>query len=100
MADELKSFHFDVGDSTKGPIGLCARVWAKDEAEAVEILKAATPGEVELKTFCTEEQKPRVEYLNVYINPNAFSVKDIDDVSEEEGDDGEHEAAGSADDSG
>lgn len=89
MADELKSFHFDAGDSTKGPIGLCARVLATSKEEAVQILKAAMPDEVELKTFCTEETKPRVEYLNVYINQNAFSAKDIDDVEEcEEEDDG------------
>lgn len=84
MADELKSFHFDVGDSTKGPIGLCARVLAHTEEEAVEILKAAMPDEVELKTFCEEENKPRIEYLNLYINPNAFSTKDIDDVEDSE----------------
>src|SRR5437762_1764122 len=42
---KLKSFHFDLGNSTVGPIGMCARIRAMTRAEAVRRLKELLPEE-------------------------------------------------------
>lgn len=74
------SYHFDVGNSSDGPLGLCARVLADSPEEALALLKAALPEEVEVDT-----DESRVEYINVYINDDYITVKDVGD--EEDGED-------------
>ena len=81
---ELTSFHFDVGNSSTGPIGLCARVKARTREEALEVLKAELPEELRAHSDNPEEG---IEYINVYINDGAITVADIDDeesVAEDE----------------
>lgn len=84
----LKSYHFDLGDSSAGPIGYCARVAAYSEEEAVELLKAAMPqeqgiGEHALTPGCSAKIKgPGIEYIQVYFNQDAVNQDSIDDVDE------------------
>lgn len=75
----MKSFHFDVGNSNDGPIGMCARVQAETPEQALELLKAYLPEEVEV-----DGNTPGVEYVRVYINDANITVKD---VTETEADD-------------
>ena len=83
----MKSYHFCVGGTEKGPISLCARVTARTKVEAVRLLREAMPEEVvEIETR-TEfpDTDARIEYLNVYLNvylnPDFITVKHIDGVS-------------------
>jgi hypothetical protein len=84
------SFHFDLGNSTVGAIGVCARVQAETKEQAVERLQAY------LEVCATVELKPRyrhdpdsehIEYCNVYCNGDAVTVDDIDEEEEIDDDD-------------
>jgi hypothetical protein len=75
----MKSYHFDVGNSTDGPIGYCARVWASSKQEALEILRKHLCEESVLISNEVDEDGKGIEYLAVYVNAQAVSVKDIDE---------------------
>jgi hypothetical protein len=70
------SYHFDLGDSTNGPIGFCARITADSEEEALRILTDALPPEYRIDI---DPEVDGVEYIAVYFNPDAIHVTDIDD---------------------
>ena len=84
----MPSYHFSVGDSADGHIGLCARVDADTKEEAVVAVKAVIEEfvrEFRLKflskgTFAEHG----VEYFNVYLNPDKFTVEDIDEIDDGE----------------
>ena len=82
MPKKLKSYHFDVGDSTDGPIGFCARVRAASKNEAVGILKDVVGAncDIELTRNLISSQASQIEYMNVYLNADALSAADIDEV--------------------
>jgi hypothetical protein len=42
----LTSYHFDIGNSSTGPLGCCARVTATSRTAALKMLRAALPDEV------------------------------------------------------
>jgi hypothetical protein len=88
----MKSFHFDLGNSNKGPVGFCARVRANSREEALGVLQGVLPVEHELSLgFSPGPKAPAVEYITVYFNPNAVTVRNID---AEEGEDEVTPAAG------
>ena len=78
---KLKSYHFDLGNSTDGPVGMCASVKARSKAEAVGLLKQLLPEEIQLGRQI--ESAGQIEYINVYVNPDKITMADIDDVSVE-----------------
>lgn len=82
----MKSYHFDVGNSSTGPIGLCARITANSPEEALEILKDHLPVEglmiADDKWSDAGPGTPHVEYIQAYFNDAAITVKDIDDEEE------------------
>ena len=45
-----QSYHFDLGNSTDGPIGFCARVTADSPEDALAALKDALPENLQLST--------------------------------------------------
>ena len=76
------SYLFDCGNSTEGPIGFCARVTAKDEAEAL----------VRLENFMLQRLGPEmdididgatkaggIEYFTVYFGAENLKPDDIAD---------------------
>jgi hypothetical protein len=79
VKEGLKSYHFSLGNSTKGPIGYCARIRATSKKEAVEILKAVLPEELKIHPCGTEEQNKAVEYIEAYLNAGPISPKSIDE---------------------
>jgi hypothetical protein len=79
--EKLKSFHFDVGDSTKGPIGMCGRVRAKSKKEALGILKRVLPDELQIARYCGAEGD-EIEYVNVYFDTENIKLEDIGDAEE------------------
>lgn len=85
-----KRYHFDLGNSNKGPIGFCAAVYAHSKQEAVDLLHAALPEDGnghEIPIW--GELTSSVDYVEVYFNTQAITVKNIDEVTEEDGDDDE-----------
>jgi hypothetical protein len=85
----MGSYLIDLGTSNDGPIGMVLRVKARTKAEAVEVARRALRviagdlGEVVLRV--PTEIKDEVEYVNVYLNPNVITEKDVyDDESYEE----------------
>lgn len=75
MTRAMNSYHFDLGNSNTGPIGFCARITAETPEEALRILRDALPDELSADT----SGGAHVEYINVYFNPDAVTVADIDD---------------------
>ena len=76
----LRSFHFSIGNSTDGPLGICARIWAVTQGEAVRLLHDSLAEEIKLKTF----GMAGVEYLNLYTNTDHIGADDIDEVEDDD----------------
>jgi hypothetical protein len=76
---KLRSYHFDFGNSTDGPIGYCARVVAASKKKAVAIMRRAIPTEMKIHPCGTSKDAAAVQYIEAYLNPKAISAKDIDD---------------------
>lgn len=83
-----KSYLFDCGNSTDGPIGFCARVTAKDETEAL----------ARLENFMLQRLGPEkdididgatkaggIEYFTIYfgaenLNPDNINLQETEDI--------------------
>lgn len=89
MADKkLRSFHFDVGNSNEGALGMCIRVWAFDEEEAVQLANDFLSDVSEREIHNAKEEPgthPRIEYCTVYFNGKlkGLSIDDSEDVDDE-----------------
>jgi hypothetical protein len=87
---KLTSFHFDLGDSVKGPVGYCARVVAETPEDALERLRGWIDAlNAEIETELGDDVRAE-EYLTLYLNPGAVAVTDIDEEDDAD-DDGEDE---------
>lgn len=74
----MKRFHFSVGNSTDGPVGFCAAVYAETPEEAVELLRNALPVESPVRP----EDRTGISYIAAYFNQSAVTVADIDEVED------------------
>lgn len=75
----LTSYHFNLGDSTKLGVGLCARVDATSPEDALVILNAAVPEETQLmNTLGLSRAADHVEYINLYVDFEDITVEHID----------------------
>lgn len=74
------SYHFSVGNSTHGHIGLCARVTAETEGDALKKLLEGLPDSFLIPV----DRRNGVEYIEVYLNTERFSIADIDESDPEE----------------
>ena len=83
MTLKLKSFHFNVGNSAKGSLGMCLRVKAYSKKEAVEkangFLESTMNHEID-----TDGQD--IEYCEIYFSGN-LKPRHIDDYEDVEGED-------------
>jgi hypothetical protein len=67
----MRIYHFSFGDSTRGVVGLCARVRAKTHRRALAVLRRALEegvgpfGEIGVRTG-----QAGIEYINVYVCPD------------------------------
>ena len=82
-----------MGDSSHGPIGLCAQIVAESEERAVEILKDALPDMMEVTPWEDPRPGEKIEYINVYMNPDAVTRGDIMESWAVEGEGEEQEFA-------
>lgn len=80
---QLRSYHFSLGNSFKGPIGFCARVFAETPEAAVIALQERLhdlQGGVCIHPSDHLDGTPfGDEYIEVYVNPDAVSADDIDE---------------------
>jgi hypothetical protein len=76
----MKRYHFSVGDSTDGPIGLCAAVYATSKERAVQVLRERLN---QVLGGCGEfpvgDSAEQVEYINVYVAPERIGLADLDE---------------------
>ncbi len=79
---QLQSYHFDVGNSTSGPIGFCARVNARSRAHALELLRKALPTDLEIVKDDYAADGVGIQYIAVYVNEDYVKASDIDDFEE------------------
>lgn len=77
-----KSYHFDLGDSTFGPVGFCASVTADSPEHAVAMLKEKLGnqfgGQYDLDE--AEDGELGIDYVSVYFNFANITIHDIDEV--------------------
>lgn len=79
---KTKSYHFSLGNSVTGPVGLRARIEATSEKEAVEKLKAQLGTEQLVAPSDFDYAPGRVDYIRVYFNPEAVTDAAIASVDE------------------
>lgn len=74
----MPTYHFDIGNSSVGPIGYCARIEADDKEEAV----------AKLRDMVRYASVPLMdmgnEYVRVYFNHESITVDMIDDEMTED----------------
>ena len=84
----MGSYLLDLGNSNDGPIGMVLRVNACTKAEAVEVARKAlrlVAGDCGHIALCVPtEIRDEVEYINLYLNPNVITEKDVSDDDTEE----------------
>jgi hypothetical protein len=82
----MKSFAFDIGDSTKQPLGAVMRITANNKAEAVKLANEVLDGLSWPTGHTLADHNYGVkglEYVNIYLNPD-FVLTEDDAMDEEE----------------
>ena len=75
----MKSYHFDCGNSSRGPIGFCARIRAESQDEALGILKDALPQEMDVSPVGDRDLSAHVEYIQIYLSSENIRTRHIDE---------------------
>ena len=75
----MKSWIINIGDSTKGQIGLVCVIKAETAEEALQKFKEQVPETLELKKQGFGED---FEYINVYVNVEAVTLADVEPIEE------------------
>jgi hypothetical protein len=80
---KISSYHFSCGNSNTGSIGFCARVNATSKRKALAILQDCVTRSIPIEhklEFAGDSDAHQVEYVEVYLNPLAITVNDIDEM--------------------
>ena len=78
-------FHFSVGNSTSGPIGMCCSISAATREAALNRLKRLMPEECEVPLTRLDQKRDALqpgEYMRVYLNRHEIYTRDIDFIDE------------------
>lgn len=81
----MQRFHFDVGNSHKGPIGFCASIVAVNRDDATALLNqhlAAMDHEAVLFQQNTMPNVPTIEYVAVYFNNAGVTAENIHETED------------------
>ncbi len=76
----MNRYHFSLGDSSKGPVGFCAAVYAESKEKALAKLKEILPQDCVVPM---DPEDDEIDYVQVYINPDAITIEDIDEEIED-----------------
>ena len=74
----MRSFHFDIGNSTDGPVGLCARINADTPQEATARLRELLEHHTDLHNS-VQLWRDGEQYISVYVNTEYPIPAHIDD---------------------
>jgi hypothetical protein len=75
----MRNYHLSCGDSTRGGIGLCGSVRARDHKQALLVLQRALASSVgQYSEIPIQGVGGAVEYLNVYISPENITLADVE----------------------
>lgn len=78
---DLKSYMFDLGDSTTGPIGMVLRVQATDRDQAVSIAREAlllsADSFGQIRVAVPDAVQDAVENICIYLNPDSITESEI-----------------------
>lgn len=80
IEDGPASYHFDIGNSNDGALGMCARVTADSKAEAVTKLRAYLNSLIDGENLPPMDEHPDVEYCTVYFGEQHITDADIDEA--------------------
>ena len=75
----MKSWIINIGDSTKGQIGMVCVVRADTAEEALQKFKEQVPETIELKKQGFGDD---FEYINVYTNVEVVTLADVQPIDE------------------
>lgn len=75
----MPKYHFSIGNSSEGAIGLSARVTGSSREDALATLLDSLQ-----EAHDISPDDPFVDYINVYINHEAITVEDINEVEGDE----------------
>ncbi len=78
-ASDMAEYHIDCGNSTDGPVGLCAVVVAASKQEALRQLRVGLMADVNVKA-CVGTG---ILYATVYVSAENISIKEVSEVSDE-----------------
>lgn len=82
----MPCYHFDIGNSSEGLLGFCARVRAESKEQAVKYLQEALDefigDTVELSVDGYNKDVTTIEYAHIYIGSQNIRAEDIDDQEE------------------
>jgi len=78
MGANLRRYHFDLGDSTAGPVGITVRINAFDKQSAVRRLRAILPDQLDL-TRLLGDHRGATEHVTLHLNVDAIQASDIYD---------------------
>ena len=75
----MRKYHLNCGNSTRGSIGLCGSVRARNRKEALRVLQRALASSVgQCSEIPIRGVGGAVEYLNVYISPENITLADVE----------------------
>ena len=75
----MRKYHLSCGDSTRGGIGLCGSVRARNRKEALRALQRALGSAVgQCSEIPIRHAGGQVEYLNVYLSPENINLADVE----------------------
>ena len=77
-------FHFNVGNSTSGPIGMCCSISAATREAALNRLKRLLPPACDIHLTRLDQKRDSAqpdEYVRVYFNTRNIHTRDIDEIT-------------------
>ena len=80
----MKHYHFELGNTNTGCIGLCASINAKSKQDAIRRLKRMFAcrygdGSIEIEIASATREG---EYVSIYLNPENLKPDDIDEIDD------------------
>jgi hypothetical protein len=75
----MRKYHLSCGNSTRGGIGLCGSVRARNRKEALLVLQRVLASSIgEYSEIAIPAPGEAIDYVNVYISPGNITLADIE----------------------
>lgn len=80
----MEIYHFNLGDSVTGPVGIRASITAKTQRRAEAILKNCLPDEIQISPVDLDIKLHKgegINYIRADINSEKIAAEDIDSIT-------------------